>query len=361
LENCRSEHSWCRSGGSATSQLPKRIIDVSEPRRPRLKEPDGHTGDYAALSYCWGTIPQLQTTEENYLQHTIGLDLDSLPQSITDAITVTYQLGFKYLWVDALCIIQDSKVDVAEQVSRMDQIYHDSTLTIAAAHGTSVHTGLFVNRDSRLTKPCKVNISLRTATDTLSEDFIFTHRSEEEKHLPLYTRGWVLQEEILPSRKLIFGSFMISWHCMMGYQSESYHSVNPADLSSGKDTEKLSHWIRNPKLMNSQEQKRFQGRRDNIFDSWYRVVSKYSTRRLTHDCDKLPAIAGLAASIKRVQNSTYLAGLWAEDFQRGLAWYIESGRHNCSPDDAGNFEELPLSRASSAYIAPSWSWASVKG
>jgi hypothetical protein len=73
---------------------------------------------------------------------------------------VTSALGFLYIWIDALCIIQDSDEDKQSEMSKMGEIYRDSRLTIMAAHGVGVESGLFVRRDPRSRKPCLTSIAI---------------------------------------------------------------------------------------------------------------------------------------------------------------------------------------------------------
>jgi hypothetical protein len=51
-------------------------------------------------------------------------------------------LGHRYLWVDALYIIQDDLADKAKQLPMMGMIYGSSTFTIMAAAGDSAEAGL---------------------------------------------------------------------------------------------------------------------------------------------------------------------------------------------------------------------------
>ena len=52
------------------------------------------------------------------------------------------QLGERYLWVDALCLIQDDAIDVQLGATVMDCIYGRATFTVAAAGGTNAGSGL---------------------------------------------------------------------------------------------------------------------------------------------------------------------------------------------------------------------------
>jgi hypothetical protein len=82
---------------------------------------------------------------------------------------------------------------------------------------------------------------------------------------------------------------------------------------------------------------------------WYRVLWDYGKRRLSKPSDKLPALSGLAQIFSSRIQAEYVAGLWSNALIEGLAWQgLASSRDPTAPSP-------------SAYIAPSWSWASYNG
>jgi hypothetical protein len=109
--------------------LPTPVIEVApvgSPDKPRLLVTAGKKRRYAALSYCWGSnsYGELKRSHLNkYLQH---LDVGALPQTLRNAIAVTKSISVPYLWVDALCILQDSEEDKSHGISMMEWIYRDS-------------------------------------------------------------------------------------------------------------------------------------------------------------------------------------------------------------------------------------------
>ena len=117
-------------------------------RQPILVEAGGNLGEYLALSYCWGASSQLVTTTASFRAHCDQFEFSQLSKNVQDAITITRKLGFQYLWVDALCIIQDSPTmdDWAIQSSRMDQIYGHAHTTIVAAISKDSSHGIFPQR-----------------------------------------------------------------------------------------------------------------------------------------------------------------------------------------------------------------------
>jgi hypothetical protein len=53
----------------------------------------------------------LAATKSNIQTLISGVEIDRPPQTLKDAVYVTRRLGIRYLWIDALCIIQDSPED----------------------------------------------------------------------------------------------------------------------------------------------------------------------------------------------------------------------------------------------------------
>jgi hypothetical protein len=154
LTKCLRDHGDC-SSLDPLSTLPRRVIDVSNPEAPFLYITNAQNARYVTLSYKWGDSIKYVTTTKNEDQHYQVISLKHLPWTFREAINVTHCLEIRYLWIDALCIIQDSKDDVQREIAVMDKIYRDSTLTIFAAGGDHANSGLSVDRNPFWTKPCE--------------------------------------------------------------------------------------------------------------------------------------------------------------------------------------------------------------
>lgn len=113
LRICRSKHPNCARDHTAI--LPKRVIDVRPPSGGddcRLIEPlYREFAPYIALSHCWGGRSLFCTTRSNYSTYKECLRLDDFPKTFRDAVLLTRALGFQYLWIDALCILQGDPRD----------------------------------------------------------------------------------------------------------------------------------------------------------------------------------------------------------------------------------------------------------
>lgn len=81
---------------------------------------------YVALSYVWGAVSNFRLTKSNLapllVPGTIGEVFSTLPKTICDAITLCIRLGVQYLWVDALCLLQNDEEDLEQGINVMDRI-----------------------------------------------------------------------------------------------------------------------------------------------------------------------------------------------------------------------------------------------
>ncbi|KAF3003636.1 hypothetical protein E8E13_007747 [Curvularia kusanoi] len=360
LRSCMREHEIC-TDFQIEGILPNRIIDISDPMKPLLREGGNRKEQYVTLSYMWGTGRKYFTLRENLDQHTDdGIPLKNLPKTFEEAIFVARFLGFRWIWIDALCICQDSPDEVVSEIGRMDQIFRTSTLTIFAAAGQSADAGLEAMRDPRWVKPCKLKIKT-TLEDNTAEGAAYFTLHEKPTKKPLYERGWVLQEQLMATRGLMFENRQIRWRCLCGYLSESHPSGEEPPGSHDPEGLTIFRPI-HERWMNDGFVNKFRRciqrddsklhpdptRRMDLFDLWFSMAAKYNMRALTYVTDALPAIAGLARAMAAVHGCTYLAGLWKEDIQRGLCWYVQEAKK-------------PYVQKRDATSLPSWSWVSQRG
>lgn len=198
LEDCCKLHEKCPSG--QLSKLPTRVIDVGSidgQHSPRLVLAGGIQGRYAALSHCWGgeISPLLKIKTLQSFQHAIPLP--DLPANFRDAISITQQLGIQYLWIDSLCIIQDSRDDWEAESKEMGFIYRGAIVTIAASVSCRSTEGIL--RNSPDSNRVEEVVSLRLSPDKSSDGIVHVSLKGEEKEClnwlfnagcPLSRRGW---------------------------------------------------------------------------------------------------------------------------------------------------------------------------
>lgn len=304
---------------------------------------------YAALSYCWGNFkPTVLTTKANLDSHQQNIKLSALPQCLRDAVTVARSLEIRYLWIDALCIIQGDADDWARESSTMCQLFQSAYITIAAAASESFDQGFLSRRpfqafnidfSSTLHPQTVGKITLSTIPDPdVGRKWAYTLEIALEG-CKWDTRGWVWQEQKLSKRLLVFGKQMIHFKCDHHARSENGDKVLSDPPSQGHR------------------------------GTWSKWLTNYTKKNFTFLQDKLPAISGLAKQID--QNSImrgggpaqYLAGIWycseRRKPQKGSGWQHQLLWSLDAPDQS--FQEMSEQFECTdprTYTAPSWSWAS---
>ncbi|KAK4231568.1 heterokaryon incompatibility protein-domain-containing protein [Podospora fimiseda] len=188
---------------------------------------------YAALSYCWGSdqMVTLTTTKSTYEEHRRGIGLDLLPKTLKDAVIVCRGLKIEYLWIDALCIVQDDADDWRYESAQMQEVYGNSYITIAAHQAESCVDG-FLGQQSfgqpAWQRPFYVLIgtgeSIKMHLPTGSESWKWREGS------PLMRRGWTLQEALLPRRILYYTGHELVWECDTKILCECGHISDPVYL-----------------------------------------------------------------------------------------------------------------------------------
>jgi hypothetical protein len=128
--NCLQNHGSCRQ--TATS-LPRRVVNISGPTFHLIEPNSDDKHPYAALPYRWGAKSHLITIRENIDETKRGVEWEQVPPVFRNAATVARKLAIRYLWIDALCIIQNDKMDWMLEAAKMATIYEKSHVTIAAS------------------------------------------------------------------------------------------------------------------------------------------------------------------------------------------------------------------------------------
>ena len=99
---------------------------------PSLKvfEIRGEPGTFVALSHCWGTRARFVLDSNSLIQLLGGMDLNRLLPTFRNTVNVTRALGYRYLWIDSLCILQGSYDSWGNESSKMQEYYMNAILTI---------------------------------------------------------------------------------------------------------------------------------------------------------------------------------------------------------------------------------------
>jgi hypothetical protein len=164
IQDCISNHGLCCIP-TRDQALPARLIRVGsdesdDPSRIVLTSELDTVSEYLTLSYCWGGASPLVLKSENSEALMKVIHINELPKTVADAITVTRGLKYQYLWVDSLCILQDSKDDWKDESAKMGQIYSNSVCTICASAAETADGGFLQTRYALANVPCCIDGSI---------------------------------------------------------------------------------------------------------------------------------------------------------------------------------------------------------
>ncbi|KAK4678773.1 hypothetical protein QC764_311340 [Podospora pseudoanserina] len=327
-----------------------------------------HPIQYAALSYCWGpssdAIQQTTLTTSSLPSRMTGIPLSDLSPVMLDAVKVCRSLGIPYLWIDALCIIQDSKTDWEFESQQMARIYEHSYLTICTACSSFCLEGFLSKRavypEYRYTSPAKgiVNgvftlrsvpsnsdgtLAAKASSPPLEQDLSVTSWSE---------RGWVFQEGAMSTSKLFFGKSMLHVQTNSlvlsenGHQSEVKANNNHDDRNTSPNTTPLS-LLPLPLLHGDKT--------NNRYDLWLSVVVKFVHSKWTIEEDLLPGLSGPASRFNDIlpPDDAYLAGHWRSDLHASLLWVAGRRGHHPRPNTLPSL--LQSLQKGNPLRCPSWS------
>jgi len=169
---------------------------------------------------------------ENLQDMQEDIPFNSLSRTFQEAIFTTRRLGFRYLWIDSLCIIQDSREDWRKESVLMSTVYSGSQLNLAATSARNGTEGYFRDRNPSLVQPCKVRARTTGHGEGLFDcvDLNIWKKGVEES--PLGLRGWVLQERVLAPRTLHFGETQMFWSAT-NYVPVRQYRINSISKSIG--------------------------------------------------------------------------------------------------------------------------------
>ena len=241
LEDCSRTHDACRQLATTDKTLPTRLIDT---------QPEGiddsivrvvdsasvvrgsDTIEYATLSYVWNKMNVALTTDQ--LQDAqLGLQRQALPRPLESGIQAAQNLGYRYIWIDSLCIIQDSEVDKQTECARMASVFRNAALTI-----------VLDQIDERSEKPAIIEMNPGIVLPNANANGLAQNanrtgdRLSASTTLPVSafvtpgfgwdTRAWALQERLLSRRLLHLCERQLYWECASLKASDTF----PRGLSS---------------------------------------------------------------------------------------------------------------------------------
>ena len=346
LSKCESSHSMCWWSGPKAS-IPLRLFDIKFRCVRQFQLSLDNTVRYVALSYVWGSQTQpltLRRANHKVLSKKGAINLDQISRTISDAAVVVEMLGERYLWVDALCIIQDDQDDLATQIPVMGQIYTRSLVTIMAAASNDSDSGLpgintQVRSAQRISEPLNGGVLLSTCIPKyrrIGEDLGWT--MDYLNNSKWNTRGWTFQEKVLSRRCLFFMEEQVYWECQhASWCEETCLETSPEYQFSWE----VPHF-------------RFFSDRDfpvgekmageDVIRAFSRLIEEYTSRTLTYEQDTYKAFSGLVQILEDLTGAKVFQGLHVSEFNRSLCW--DHGQSS-NPRFGNEF--------------PTWSWLAWTG
>ena len=388
LETCKANHICAKrlplkDHDPDFQTWPARLVDLEAFPAPsqdvRLVAQRGPVDRYVTLSYCWGRTRTLATTSRCLRLRERRIPFAHLPRTFRDAACVARRLGVRWLWIDALCIVQDDPADWERESVKMGAIYSLAYVTVAADAGVDCESGCFneasTSQDRAFDAPplalrVPVGATVEAGAsggDELATIHLWDPSARQRRPTPpeidaspLATRGWVCQERILSPRILHYTHAQLFWECREAMLAEdnlrpwavrapAAAPLGPLLRGRGGRAGALARRVdRHPRQLGrraERPERRLAPRRRRggeepatacglarslygttsdatgrarLLRVWYAAVvaRAYSRRRLTLPGDKLPALSGLARAFARHLRVRYLAGLW----HLRLAW-----------------------------------------
>lgn len=365
LQICLQKHRKCRVfqwDSLIHRERPTRLLDLANDSirlECYTQGIDALELEYVTLSHMWGEKAerQVRLVQSRVAEFQEQIPYEELSFIYKEAIRITRLLGYRYIWIDSLSIIQDSKTDWDTEAQKMASVYVNSICNISYIFPPDYGPPK-QRKDPRRWSPCVLR------PDTGAGKWIYIqHKFPDVEWLktenwPLLKRAWVFQERLLCPRNLYFGNESLVWECWEHYCDEL---IGPISWSVANFEEKklviksdlhltLSNLPQPRDNMMMDRKNNVPELRDFVY-MWSDIVNEYRMKMLSHRKDRCIALAGIGIGVRNVTNFQYVAGLWEEVFQPLLLW--------ARPNDA-NIEAPTGDPEPNTESAPSWSWFSVE-
>ncbi|KAI3320528.1 heterokaryon incompatibility protein-domain-containing protein [Xylariaceae sp. AK1471] len=315
---------------------------------PAVISDDPRNLQYVALSHCWGEDPHFLTlTLDNQHSLRTGVSLAKLTKTFQESAMTAASVGYSFLWIDSLCIVQDSQEDWKRESVTMRDVYKNAAFTIVASASWSGKEGLFRAQNPLQNHPCVLGVRAAhegksTVTYAIPSQMDIEKTRRIELELCKWNRrGWCLQERALSRRVIFFGESQLHFE-LKEASGEVVHIQ-----SQGNERDYFEPNRLRPEASVA---------RGYFSQTWWEYVNSYTQRQLTYRSDRPLAIRGLAESMEEAGIPMFLSslkpqlrssGTASNDFIAGLLWYVDKDT-TCRPSsEADNY--------------PTWSWLSVDG
>ncbi|KAK1759087.1 heterokaryon incompatibility protein-domain-containing protein [Echria macrotheca] len=298
IDGCVKIHQSCP--GPEPTPAPLRLLNVMHGDHVKLEKTDGKNVTYAALSYCWGSskaAESARTMADNVNERADGLALTSLPKTLRDAIAVTRLLKIRYLWIDALCIVQDCQREWTSEAQKMMEYYGHARVTIVPVEADSADSGMRTDRGTPVS--CRVRGPWNSHCGS---DLVLSGNPPGGKksiaHSAWNKRGWTYQERLNSSRILYIFGHNMTLECREGFW----------DTLTTWSTHKREDWSRFLPTTGTEMSQTL----ERLNRDWFWLVQCYTERRLSNPKDRWFAFSGISHAFSRGSGRDVIAGLWKD-------------------------------------------------
>lgn len=315
---------------------------------------------FIALSYVWGSSPTVRLVKANktsLLEPGCFCKLQ-LPRTIADSMKLVDQLGLQYLWVDALCIIQDDTDDQSYQIGNMSTIYSSALLTIVAASGEDANAGLpgldsstrlYEQQEVVVLPPSDHNDGL-SVMNTLKScprhcDEWYTRGLEDADSSKWSHRAWTVQEKALSRRTLVFTNEQVFWTCQQAYFCEESDFEMPRF--------RVKHYYPSVHKLGIHQ---LTETNSDLWRIYKDLIQNYMLRDITYKGDVYAACQGILEVMAKSMRTEFLWGLPISRFELALAWETFHGVNRRTA-----LSTFPMTSLKERVTFPSWSWMGWAG
>ncbi|KAL4263514.1 hypothetical protein AB1N83_005098 [Pleurotus pulmonarius] len=298
-------------------------------------------------------------TKETHPRLAAGIPTNELPQTFCDAVKISRNVGVRYLWIDSLCIFQDSKSDWSQEAAKMRGVYWNAICNIAATGADDSAAGMLKERNHHAVQPLIFTGSL--SPHTMPSDvksYVVVDSSTWHHYVRsalLNTRGWVFQERLLSPRILHVTKNKLYLECTAGITDETLgkgwdirsHIKSSFSYSREGVSQGVSHFETTKEQTGQFSSNSMNSKvpEDTALQYWDEVVADYSGLAFTMPEDKFIALSGVIDEVKEYLEDEFMSGMWMKQFPAALLWNVDSDH------------TTPIERQE--WRAPSWSWAST--
>jgi hypothetical protein len=353
IHTCTSQHQSCNA--SEPKQRPSRLLDLEFDNTNDVKLVTGNSSamSYATLSYSWGSVEQLMLLRTNLMDFMQRIPFADLSNVAQDVVKVCRGLSIRYLWIDALCIIQGEDGDFEQEAPRMNDIYGGCIINITAAQSLDTTQHFLCDREPLQYMDCELStVELNGCEASITNRHVcqLTSTRNRPGDYNIDSRAWFYQERFLSQRSVYFGTKGIHWECREGMACEAQGNIRVDGIhykscngefndvawnlkSQFAQVASLDHALRSPEAVTA------------LREAWACILESYVDMKLTRPTDRLLAIAGIASVFEKTFGLQAIFGLWINFLNEDLLWTVNPNtRRYAQPQ----------------WQAPSWSWANLE-